>query len=106
MAKAKNNGKGKPIQAPPTTSTDLTLTQSGDTLTTTISPNAQWAGIQKFVDQNSNDGAISVGNWNFNAPPGVGTTKSVQTQGTGYYRGWSSDFYSYNVHLSNWIFVP
>lgn len=100
MAKSKG---GKPVQsAPPTTTTDLTLILDGNTLTTTISPDAQWAGIQKFADQTTNDGAVSVGNWNYSTAPGAGATKSVEATGSGNYRGWSSDFDG-NVHLSNWV---
>lgn len=104
MAKSNNGNKGK--KPAPATLSDLFLTVSPDgTVTTTISPNAQWAGIQKFVDMSTNDGAISVGNWNYNTPPGPGTTKSVASVGTGYYRGWSSDFDA-TVHLSNVVFIP
>lgn len=97
-------GKKKP-SPPPASTVDITLTLSGTTLTTSISPNAQWAGIQKFVDMSTNDGAISVGNWNFNSPPGEGVTKSVQAVGTGYYRSWTSDF-NYAIHTSNIIYIP
>lgn len=99
--------KAKKVKDPPASAADLSLTLSADgkTLTTTISPNAQWSGIQKFVDPNSNDGASSIGNWYYASPPGTGKTESVAVAGTGYYRGWSSDV-NYTVHLSNVVFVP
>lgn len=104
MSKAQ---KGKGPKAAPATLSDLSLTISGTTVTCSISPDAQWAGIQKFVDPASNDGAVAI--WeaqkNFNTPPGPGTTTSCPLQGTGYYRGWSSDF-DYDVHLSEFVFVP
>src|SRR6187399_1145472 len=100
MAKA-----NKPKPNPPKASlADIVLTQSGSTLTTTVSPNANWAGIQKFVNMSTNDGAVSVGNWYFEAP-GTATPQSVQISGTGYYRGWTSDFDG-TIHISNVVFVP
>lgn len=106
MAKA----KGKTIAAP-TTSADLTITLSedGTRLTGTVSPNAQWAGIQKFVDPASNDGAIGIheSNRNYTTPPGEGVTTECAVQGTGYYRVFSSDFPpTYNVHVSEFLFIP
>lgn len=99
--------RGKPTYtAPPTHATDLVLTLEGNTLTTTISPDAQWAGIQKFVDITTNDGAVSIGNWNYSSPAGEGATKSVEAQGTGHYRGWSTDFTNGDVHVSNWVDIP
>lgn len=96
--------KGRKTTLAPVLSTDLTLTSDGTNLTTTISPDAQWAGIQKYVDPTTNDGAVSVGNWNYSTPPGSGATKSTPAQGTGHYRGWSSDFNG-DVHYSNWVVI-
>jgi hypothetical protein len=81
--------------------TDLTLTLSGSTFTTTISPNAEWGGVQKFVTMSTNDGAVSVCNWNWSgvqAPPSMPCTAN----GPGFYRSWTSDK-NYDVHLSNVI---
>lgn len=104
MAKPQQKGKGP--KANPATLSDLVLTINSDgTVTTTVSAEAQWSGIQKFLDPTSNDGAISVGNWNYNSFPGVSHTETTQLQGSGYYRGWSSDF-DYDIHLSEFVFVP
>jgi len=84
---------------------DLTLTASEDGLvvTTTISPEAQWAGIQKASDSNGT-GLTSVGNWSFNQLPGSGVTRSVTVTEPGYYRGWSSDF-DCDIHFSAFVEV-
>src|SRR5688572_10598374 len=49
---------------------DLSISESGGVITTTISPNAQWAGIQDFADTTTNEGAVSVCNWNYLTPIG------------------------------------
>lgn len=104
MSKAQ---KGKGPKAVPSTLSDLVLTVNDGNIVGTISPDAQWAGIQKFVDPATNDGAVAI--WeaqrNFSSPPGPGQTTSCPSQGTGYYRVWSSDF-DYDVHLSDFVFVP
>lgn len=82
-----------------TTFTDLGLTESGGVLTTTISPDAEWGGVQRFVDITTNDGAVSVCNWNWSYVPAP-ATKDCNSNGTGIYRGWTSD-HNYDVHLSN-----
>lgn len=105
QSSGQGQGPKKKPTPPPASIADLTLVVSGSTVTVTISPNAQWAGIQKFVNMTTNDGAVSLGNWNFSTPPGVGTTKSIQVSGTGYYRGWTSDF-DYTIHTSNVVFIP
>ena len=79
---------------------DLSISESGGIITTTISPNAQWAGVQDFADITTNEGAISVCNWNYSTP--TGGTKTCQTDGSGNFRSWTSDF-DYNIHISNWI---
>jgi len=106
MAKA-NNGKKKALAAPSFfTDLALTLSSDGNTLTCTISPDAQWAGIQKYVDPTSNDGALAI--WeaqrNYSTPPGSGQTTNCPTQGSGHYRGWTSDF-NYDIHYSNWVVI-
>jgi len=104
MSKAQ---RGKGPKSIPATLSDLSLTIVNGVVTCTVSPDAQWAGIQKFINPTSNDGAIAI--WeaerNYYTPPGPGTTTSCQVQGTGYYRGWSSDF-DYDIHLSEFVFVP
>ena len=102
MAKAARGGSKPP---PPTTLSDLILIVGNGIARTSISPNAQWAGIQKFASMTTTTGAISVGNWNYSIPPGEGASRSVSIVGTGYYRGWSSDFDG-KVHVSNVVFVP
>src|SRR5688572_13047097 len=79
---------------------DLSISESGGVITTTISPNAQWAGVQDFVDTTTNEGAISVCNWFYATP--TGGTRTCQTDGSGNFRSWTSDF-DYNIHVSNWI---
>ena len=81
--------------------TDLTLTLSGSTFTTTISPNAEWGGVQKFVTMSTNDGATSECNWNWSGVQAP-ASKTCNSSGPGFYRSWTSD-HDYNVHLSNVI---
>lgn len=105
MSKSKkmSNGKGKGGKTllAPQLLTDLVLSLDGNVLTTTVSPNAVWSGIQKFVDPTTNDGAKSIGNWNYWSNPTDGD-ESVSADGPGHYRGWSSDA-NYDIHYSNWI---
>src|SRR5678815_962268 len=53
---------------------DLCIDITGTTITGCVSPNAQWAGGQKFVDTTTTDGAIGI--WgcsrNYTTPPGSG----------------------------------
>ena len=95
-------GRGHSQQAELSVTSDLVLTESNGVLTLTISPNAQWAGVQKFVDMSTNDGAVSVCNWNYTTAP---TLATCTISGSGFYRGWTSDF-NYDVHLSNIITIP
>ena len=81
--------------------TDLTLTLSGTTFTTTISPNAEWGGVQKFVTMSSNNGATSECNWNWTGVQAP-SSKTCSSSGPGFYRSWTSDK-NYDVHLSNVI---
>ena len=81
--------------------TDLTLTLSGSTFTTTISPNAEWGGVQKFVTMSTNTGAVSVCNWNWSGVQAP-ASKTCSSSGAGFYRSWTSDK-NYDVHLSNVI---
>lgn len=95
-------GKPKANAVIVSVSTDLTIAEAGGIVTGSVSANAQWAGIQKFIDPNSNDGAVAM--WeaqrNYSTPPGSGATTSCHVDGAGYYRVWSSDF-DYNIHLSS-----
>jgi|SRR5688572_14088993 len=80
--------------------TDLSLTNSGGILTSTLSENAQWAGVQKFLDTTSTVGASSVCNWYYIDAPEI--SEPCQSTGSGNYRSWTSDF-DYNIHISNWV---
>ena len=99
--------RGKKAKAGATTFTvfenALVLSESGGVLTTSISPNAEWGGVQKFIDISTNDGAASVCNWNWSwsAAPASMTCNS---SGTGNYRSWTSDKVTYDVHLS--LYLP
>jgi len=101
-AQQNERGRGHSQQAELSITSDLVLTESNGVLTLTISPNAQWAGVQKFVSMTTNDGAVSVCNWNYTTAP---TLATCTISGTGFYRGWTSDF-NYDVHLSNIITIP
>lgn len=81
---------------------DLNASITGTTLTGDVSPDAYVAGAQKFIDTTTNTGAIGLWECNrsYSSPPGSGTTTSCQTQGSGFYRVFSADFITYNVHLS------
>jgi hypothetical protein len=85
--------------------TDLVLTFDGSTFTTTISPNAEWGGVQKFVTMSTNDGAVSVCNWNWSGVAAP-ASKTCSSSGSGFYRSWSTDKVTYDVHLSNVIQIP
>jgi hypothetical protein len=89
---------------------DLTLEPG---LTTTVSPNAQWVAIQKFIDSTSVDGAYCPTGCNgyYNTPPGTGVTFSCNGDGAGFYRSFTSDFpivdangdRVYVVHVSSFL---
>lgn len=86
-----------------TVTTDLTLTESAGVLTTSISPNAEWGGVQKFFTIDTTNNGVSVCNWNWSnvtAP----ASQTCQSNGTGSYRSWTSDKVTYDVHLS--AFLP
>ena len=97
-----SRSKGKKVLL--STESDLVLTLEGTTFTTTVSPNADFSGIQKFVTMGTADGAVSLGNWNYWWGGNDGT-ESVQAQGSGFYRGLSSDEDG-TVHVSNVIQIP
>lgn len=107
-ATAPNNGKanGKKQKANAVTLsvfTDLTLTESIGVLTTTLSPNAEWGGVQKFFTIDTTNNGVSVCNWNWSGVTAP-ASKTCNTNGTGSYRSWTSDKVTYDVHLS--VFLP
>lgn len=105
MKKSNKMAKGKKtLAAPPTTATDLNLSLVEGVLVLDINPEAEWSGIQKFIDPAINDGAVSILNKNYSGvtPP---VKEVALIQGSGYYRGWTSDKVTYDVHLSNVIQV-
>jgi len=66
----------------------------------TVSENAQWGAIQKFLSEPlSMDGAVSY--CNFYMPEEM----NCPTTSSGVYRGWTIDF-DYNVHISNLVTIP
>ena len=98
----KETQRGRKIEAAVVETTDLTLTLSGTIFTTTISPNAEWGGLQKFVTMSTNDGAVSVCNWNWSGVSAP-ASKICNSSGSGFYRSWTSDEVTGDVHLSNVI---
>lgn len=82
---------------------DLILTESAGVLSTTISPNAEWGGVQNFQTIDTTNNGVSVCNWNwsYTAAP---ATQTCNVAGTGSYRSWTSDKVTYDVHLS--AFLP
>ena len=97
--------KSKKAEVALVETTDLTLTFDGSTFTTTISPNAEWGGVQKFVTMSTNDGATSECNWNWSGVAAP-ASKTCSSSGPGFYRSWSTDKVTYDVHLSNVIQIP
>lgn len=78
---------------------DLVLSGS---VSCTVSPDAQWGAIQKFLAEPlSNDGATVLCNFSYVMPSNM----NCPTTAPGVYRGWTSDF-DYNVHISNLITIP
>ncbi len=95
-------GRKPKANATLTVFTDLEFSYQAPVFTLSLSPAVEWAGVQRFVDQTTSDGAVSVCNYNFwwtTAP------LSVICSGTqaGYWRGWCSDSVTYDVHLSAFI---
>lgn len=90
------SGKPKPkAEQVITVSEDLVLSGS---VSCTVSPDAEWGGIQKFLAiPLSVDGAVSYCNFYWWSAP---TEMNCPTTSSGVYRGWTSD-HDYNVHLSN-----
>lgn len=85
-----------------TVSVDLNAEIVGENLVGDVSPNAYHAGGQKFIDTTINDGAKGLWGCNrsYSSPPGAGVTTTCPTEGTGYYRVYSADFVTYDIHLS------
>lgn len=101
MKSSEREAKVSKHEAAVVIASDLTLTLAGTTFTTTISPNAEWGGVQKFVTMSTNTGATSECNWNWSGvqAPSFNTCSS---SGAGFYRSWTTDK-NYDVHLSNVI---
>lgn len=81
---------------------DLTLTESGGVLTTSISPDAEWGGVQKFFTIDTTNNGVSVCNWNWSyvtAP----SSQTCTSNGAGSYRSWTSDKVTYDIHLSPFL---
>jgi hypothetical protein len=81
---------------------DLTLSNSAGTLTTTISPNAEWGGVQKFFTIDTTNNGVSVCNWYFITAP---ATMTCNSNGPGSYRSWTSDRTTYDVHVSSFLVI-
>jgi len=101
MKSSEREAKVSKHEAAVVVASDLTLTLTGTTFTTTISPNAEWGGVQKFVTMSTNDGAVSVCNWNWTGVQAP-ASKTCSSSGPGFYRSWTTDK-NYDVHLSNVI---
>lgn len=84
---------------------DLTITNlGGDVVETTLSPNAEWAGVQKWITVDTSNNATSLCNWNWSNSTAPATIQCIGAV-TGFsYRSWSSDKVTYDVHLS--AFLP
>lgn len=82
---------------------DLTLTESAGVLTTSVSTNAEWGGMQKFFTIDATNNGVSVCNWNWSyvAAP---TSITCNANGAGNYRSWTSDKVTYDIHVS--AFLP
>ncbi len=101
IKQSNNQDRGKPVKEV-ALSSDLSLTLSGTTFTTTISPNAEWGGVQKFVTMSSNTGATSECNWNWSGVQAP-SSQTCNSSGAGFYRSWTSDKVTRDIHLSNVI---
>jgi len=83
--------------------TDLVLSESAGVLTTTISPDAEWGGVQNFFTIDTTNNGVSQCNWNWSnttAPASMNCAVGA----AGNYRSWTSDKVTYDVHLS--VFLP
>lgn len=103
---AGGNGKSKQKASAVTLSifNDLTISESGGVITTSISPDAEWGGVQKWVTVDTTNNATSLCNWNWS---GVQAPASKTCDGAvpGFsYRSWTSDKVTYDVHVS--VFLP
>ena len=101
VKQSNNQDRGKPVKEV-VLSADLSLTLSGTTFSTTISPNAEWGGVQKFVTMSTNDGATSECNWNWSGVQAP-ASQTCSSSGTGFHRSWTSDKVTRDIHLSNVI---
>jgi hypothetical protein len=95
-------GKKKASDVSLSVFTDLTLTESLGVLTTSLSPDAEWGGVQKFFTIDTTNNGVSVCNWNWSyvmAP----TSQTCTSNGSGSYRSWTSDKLTYDIHLSPFL---
>jgi hypothetical protein len=99
-----NNRKQKASAVSLSVFTDLSLTQSGGVLTTTLSPNAEWGGVQQFFTIDTTNNGVSVCNWNWSGTTAP-ASQTCATNGAVFYRSWTSDKVTYDVHLSPFLTV-
>ncbi len=96
------SSKAKAHQAQLTVTEDLTISGSVEC---TVSPNAQWGGIQRFFTfPITSDSATSYCNFSWNRVNSFPATMVCPTTTAGWYRGWTSDAAAsataYDIHLS------
>lgn len=100
-----NIGDGKrPLANPPSSISDLNMVQHGDQLTTSLSQNARWAGIEKFATRNTNDKSTPLTNKLYKDFGTAPSSLSAEAKGKGFYRGWTTDTDG-AVHVSNIVEV-
>lgn len=84
---------------------DIVLSGSSSELTYTTSPDAYIGGVTRFVTMSSNDGAMGIWScnrrWDFVTPDPSVTCSDPG--GSGFYRAFTADKVTYNVHISNVI---
>lgn len=84
---------------------DLILTESESVLTTTLSANAEWGGVQKFFTVDATNNGVSVCNWNWSYTTAP-ATQTCNYTGAGSYRSWTSDKVTYDIHVSSFLVLP
>lgn len=83
---------------------DLTLTNNAGVLTTSISPDAEWGGVQKFFTIDTTNNGVSVCNWNWSYSTAP-SSQTCQSNGAGSYRSWTSDKVTYDIHVSSFLTI-
>lgn len=81
---------------------DLSLSNSAGVLTTSISPDAEWGGVQKFFTIDTTNNGVSVCNWNWSGTTAP-SSQTCQSNGPGSYRSWTSDKVTYDIHVSSFL---